>query len=335
MSIQLSADLSFISPTRQGVSAAQEAPQTPFDVLSRALGAEAAGLIEQVLAEAATQTRGEAVAVLPVPVTPLPVADPRLNPTPATPGQAQQGLPPQGNLLPLAQLLQGARPAAETLQAIPLPVLRESETGSPGIPLQDLLNGAARAPVLPELESPAPSPQVRALIDTALSGGPAAPEAFKTLKALADTGEYMGTQWVKPPVGEAGWDKALGGHVLLLAQYKNPVAELRLNPPHLGPLEVRINMEGDQASVSFTTHHGQVREALETALPRLREMLAEQGIALTQADVSHQQLARDGQGPGTQSATTGESGQAGEDVETQAHAPRVVAVRLGLVDYYA
>ncbi len=334
MSIQLSADLSFTSPTRQGIPGTQAAPQPLFSVLSQALGAEAAELIEQVLTEAATQTSGEAPPGFPLPVTPLPLVDPRLNLS-AAPPQAQQGLPPQGNLLPLAQVLQATRPGAETTQTTPLPVLQDTDTDLPGIPAQDLFNSAVRAAALPELGSPALPPQVRELIDTALSGAAAAPEAFKALKALADTGEYLGTQLVKPPVGGAGWDQALGGRVLLLAQAKSPMAELRLNPPHLGPLEVRINMEGDQASVSFSTHHAQVREALEMALPRLREMLAEQGIALAQADVSQQQLARDGQGPGRQRGAAGEPGGAGEDALSEIQAPRVVEVRLGLVDYYA
>ena len=66
-------------------------------------------------------------------------------------------------------------------------------------------------------------------------------------------------------------------------------ARLRLNPAHLGPVEVRLSIQHDQASIQFAAHHGQVREAIETALPRLREMLAQEGIQLQNASVSDQQ----------------------------------------------
>jgi len=66
------------------------------------------------------------------------------------------------------------------------------------------------------------------------------------------------------------------------------VARLRLTPAHLGPLEIHISVEDDRAQVWFGTQHSQTRDALESALPRLREMFAEQGLELTQADVEDQ-----------------------------------------------
>jgi flagellar hook-length control protein FliK len=62
-------------------------------------------------------------------------------------------------------------------------------------------------------------------------------------------------------------------------------ARLRLHPENLGSLDVRIQVEDDSARVWFTVQHGQTREALEAALPRLRDLFAEQGMQLVQADV--------------------------------------------------
>ena len=63
------------------------------------------------------------------------------------------------------------------------------------------------------------------------------------------------------------------------------MAELKLNPRHLGPIEVKIAMSQDQVTtVHMSASHGTTREALEAAIPRLREMLNESG--LTQVDVN-------------------------------------------------
>ncbi len=63
-------------------------------------------------------------------------------------------------------------------------------------------------------------------------------------------------------------------------------AEIRLNPQHMGPVEVRIQMQNDQATVSFTAQHAATKEAIDAALPRLREMLNEQNVNVVEMDVS-------------------------------------------------
>jgi flagellar hook-length control protein FliK len=86
-----------------------------------------------------------------------------------------------------------------------------------------------------------------------------------------------------------------------MANQSQQVAELHLNPPNLGPLEVRLTISNDQASASFVSLHSAVREAIETALPRLREMLADNGIMLGNVTVgsesfSQQQASDQGHG---------------------------------------
>ena len=89
---------------------------------------------------------------------------------------------------------------------------------------------------------------------------------------------------VAPRVGSAEWGGAVGEKMVWMANQSHQVAELHLNPPNLGPLEVRLTINNDQASALFVSHHSAVREAIETALPRLREMLADNGIMLGNAD---------------------------------------------------
>ncbi len=91
-------------------------------------------------------------------------------------------------------------------------------------------------------------------------------------------------------VGAPGWNGELAQKVVWMATQQHHVAELRLNPPHLGPVEVTLTVGNDQgaqqASIQFASPHLATREALESALPRLREMMADSGIALGNVTVS-------------------------------------------------
>ena len=86
-------------------------------------------------------------------------------------------------------------------------------------------------------------------------------------------------------VASPGWDRGLGEKVLWMASQQVQVAELHLNPPELGPLQITLTVNNDQASAQFVSQHASVREAIEAAMPRLREMLAEGGITLGNANV--------------------------------------------------
>ncbi|MGH8684741.1 MAG: flagellar hook-length control protein FliK, partial [Nitrosospira sp.] len=103
----------------------------------------------------------------------------------------------------------------------------------------------------------------------------------------AATGALVHTAlWLEPRVGTAGWDNALGQKVLWMVSNQQQVAELNLDPPDLGPLQVILSITDDQASATFVSQHADVRQALEAALPRLKEMMAESGISLGNTTVS-------------------------------------------------
>lgn len=70
--------------------------------------------------------------------------------------------------------------------------------------------------------------------------------------------------------------------------------DIRLDPPELGKLQIKLTINQDQASVQFTVNNHQARDIIEHAMPRLREMLHQQGLQLAQSSVqqdSHQQFA--------------------------------------------
>jgi flagellar hook-length control protein FliK len=89
-----------------------------------------------------------------------------------------------------------------------------------------------------------------------------------------------------PSVGSTAWGQALGEKIVWMAAGAQQTASLTLNPPNLGPLQVVLHVSNDQATASFFSAQPEVRQALETAFPRLREMMNDAGIQLGEATVS-------------------------------------------------
>lgn len=93
---------------------------------------------------------------------------------------------------------------------------------------------------------------------------------------------------INTPVTDAAWGNEFNQKITWMATQQQQTAELHLNPPNLGPLDVLLNVNGDQATALFTSPHAAVRDAVEQALPRLRDMMADNGIMLGNATVSDQ-----------------------------------------------
>jgi flagellar hook-length control protein FliK len=66
-------------------------------------------------------------------------------------------------------------------------------------------------------------------------------------------------------------------------------ADIRLDPADLGQMQVKMAVENDVTSVSFVVQNSQAKELLELMMPKLREMLAEQGVEMGEGSVSQQQ----------------------------------------------
>ncbi|MGR9045533.1 MAG: flagellar hook-length control protein FliK [Gammaproteobacteria bacterium] len=94
------------------------------------------------------------------------------------------------------------------------------------------------------------------------------------------------------------WQQELGERVLWMNHKTMPSAELRLNPQHLGPVSIRIKLDQDQASIAFSAQHASVREAIEAAVPKLREMLGTQQLNLADVNVSQPPAFDQGKSPG-------------------------------------
>jgi flagellar hook-length control protein FliK len=93
---------------------------------------------------------------------------------------------------------------------------------------------------------------------------------------------------INTQVGHDAWGKELGQKVTWMVTQNAHSAELHLNPPNLGPLNVTLKVSGDQATALFTSPHAAVRDAVTQAMPQLRDMLANSGITLGNTTVNDQ-----------------------------------------------
>lgn len=134
---------------------------------------------------------------------------------------------------------------------------------------------------------------------------------------------------LQTPVGSQAWADELGGRLTLMTEQGKQTASLRLSPEHLGPLEVKISVTDDKATVWFGAAHADTRAALEQALPRLRELFLAQGMSLTDAGVFHESPREQSATP-TPLVTNVADTDAEEAVETT-----VTPLNVSLVDAYA
>ncbi|MCH8537508.1 MAG: flagellar hook-length control protein FliK [Alkalimonas sp.] len=119
--------------------------------------------------------------------------------------------------------------------------------------------------------------------------------------------------------------------LVMMARNSIHSAEIKLEPAELGSMTIRVNMQQDQASVQFLVQQAHAKEVLEQQLPRLRDMLQEQGIQLAEGQVEQhgsKQQQGDGRGKGQQT---------GDNNDTDLSTPTAISTASSdrLVDYYA
>ena len=94
--------------------------------------------------------------------------------------------------------------------------------------------------------------------------------------------------------------KLLQERVSALLSINNKEAEIRLDPPEMGSMQIRIRSDAEQAQINFVVQNQQAKEALEQSMPRLREMLAQQGIELGESSIQQGNSQSDTGGDGQQ-----------------------------------
>ncbi|MCR8921662.1 flagellar hook-length control protein FliK [Dasania sp. GY-MA-18] len=142
---------------------------------------------------------------------------------------------------------------------------------------------------------------------------------------------------VSTPVMAQGWGDTVMQRVMWMSSQQIHSAEIQLDPPELGSLMVKINTSQEQTTVNFTSPHAAVRDALDQNLPKLRELMAEQGVDMVNVDVS-EHAGQDKAEQGDDEAEAGQGGilaqqadEAGDDSQAEAAAS---LEPMGLVNAY-
>ncbi|TNI48826.1 flagellar hook-length control protein FliK [Aeromonas veronii] len=213
--------------------------------------------------------------------------------------------------------------AAAPVMVAPQQVLAQAESQGPQAPLSTISAGIKQMEVTG-------TDEVRKAVS--LEVKPKAGEAEKSLVAATSSGESSQNQTVQhgqnsqtqPQVADSRAPAAettlrrepqnlphlklasqeapaeLHQKVNVMLAEKLQQAEIQLDPLGLGKMKIQIQMGSDsQANVHFVVQHGQTREMLEQAMPRLRDMLAGQGIQLGQTQVQQQSQQQQQQGQPT------------------------------------
>ncbi len=138
------------------------------------------------------------------------------------------------------------------------------------------------------------------------------------------------------PVGQPGWDRAVGERIQWMVNQNIQQAEIKLTPPNLGPMEIKISVQNDQTNVTFIAAQAPTREALESSVPRLREMFGEINLNLANVDVGHQQAGEPGGEDAAESQGHGGSSERGPSQSRSADSGSMqVRSADGLLDTYA
>lgn len=149
-------------------------------------------------------------------------------------------------------------------------------------------------------------------------------------QAVSDTGEASVQIKVESRIESRQWADEIGNHLSVLVANKSHSASLQLTPENLGPVQVKIEVNSNQANVWFTADHPDTRTALEQSLPRLRELFASQGMSLMDAGVFSQGSQQ--QAPMFSRGTQPSYGMT--DMSTDVTSTQVI-LKVGLLDTYA
>jgi len=140
---------------------------------------------------------------------------------------------------------------------------------------------------------------------------------------------------VHAELGSKEFAPALGAQLSMLVRNGIEHAQLKLNPAEMGPIEVRISIDGPQAQVDFSAAQAHTRQALQDAVPALATALRESGLTLTGGGVFDQPRDSRGESAARDShAARAMAEHAGDEAPATSVAPRLPRAR-GVLDLYA
>ncbi len=180
-----------------------------------------------------------------------------------------------------------------------------------------------------------------------MAGGAAKTSGFGQILGEAGQKIRHESATLNTPFGSPQFPQALAEKVSMWVgqarQDGTMTAELHLNPAEMGPINVKISLNGQGAHVDFAAAALETRQAIEASLPMLSNALNDVGLSLTGGDVSsqtsqqafEQAAAREGGSlTGARGSAQGDQADDGEALSTRQVAPPR-AGRPGGLDLYA
>ncbi|PVV12147.1 MAG: hypothetical protein B6D72_08620 [gamma proteobacterium symbiont of Ctena orbiculata] len=269
---------------------------------------------------------------------------------PTGPADSLQGQaigPRDGRVLPLSLLMDGKplpflpspqqaslTESGMTASLVVKPLQPQLQSIEPELLIQKLANGGQSQELKLQLTELG-----KQFVEAGRSMEPTGQLTLTSLQSVVNTGTGIRPSIVMPldtPLGQPGWDRAVGERIQWMVGHNIQHAEIKLNPPNLGPLEIRISVQNDQTSVTFVAAQAPTREALEASIPRLREQFAEINLNLANVDVGQQQAGGSAQDEKTRFNGSGNlSGDPLSQEQTSASRQIWVATSDGLLDIYA
>lgn len=190
----------------------------------------------------------------------------------------------------VALLPTGARPdaPASALSGLPEPARRQPLSDDPADRLTQAsaaTESATHARAATEAFADHAASSAGAALSAAAPSAAAAPPMLATLPAARTELQAPATITIGTPVGNPYFSEETAQHVSWLVGNGIEQARINVHPADLGPIEIRISMHNGEAIISFAVTQPETSAAIEDAMPRLREMLAENGISLGQTSV--------------------------------------------------
>ncbi|NDE01044.1 MAG: flagellar hook-length control protein FliK [Gammaproteobacteria bacterium] len=89
------------------------------------------------------------------------------------------------------------------------------------------------------------------------------------------------------PMGSEAWQADLGNQLVAMIENGDQSAVINLSPAELGPVQIDVAVHEGEVSVAFAAQVADTRAAIEASLPKLKEMLAGEGLSLTNSNINN------------------------------------------------
>lgn len=155
---------------------------------------------------------------------------------------------------------------------------------------------------------------------------------------VQDNGIKQYSTTIPSPVQSEEWADDVNQKIVWLTGRNIQSAEVHLNPAELGPIEIKISIQNDAASISFNAQHATVRELLETNILRLRDMVETSGVDVSDVNVDSgekDETYQSQQGNDKRSALAEGEQDLNDLVEEDEESLSETSSSINLVDYFA